>query len=308
MKISSKEFKKYLGNTLPPLLKKKIQTSNLLYNYLNKKEYNNYLQKIIESLIETNIKKSGKEYKNKWEKGWSQHYYKFKKSNKLLDLIPKYLFKEKVSRIGNNLVKVKSKYFNYKILNLITSYIFEKYLKKEKNVVEFGCGTGHNLLNLNSYNNKAKLYGLDWASSSQKILKLISIKRPNIQGYNFDYFNPKFNKDLNLSIRGGGWVCYTVASLEQIGKNFKKYVNFLRKKKPKLVINIEPINELMDKTLILDYLCVKYCQKRNYLEGYFSYLKILEKKKIIKFIELKKSHFGSLYINGYSILVYKFIK
>jgi hypothetical protein len=82
-----------------------------------------------------------------------------------------------------------------------------------------------------------------------------------------------------------------VASLEQIGKNFKKYVNFLRKKKPKLVINIEPINELMDKTLILDYLCVKYCQKRNYLEGYFSYLKILEKKKNYKIYRIKKITF-----------------
>lgn len=96
--------------------------------------------------------------------------------------------------------------------------------------------------------------------------------------------------------------------MEQIGVNFKKYVNFLIKNKPKLVINIEPINELMDKTLILDYLSVKYSQKRNYLEGYYSYLKTLEKKKSIKIIEVKKSHFGSLYINGYSIIVWKFIE
>jgi hypothetical protein len=306
MKINSKEFKKYLGNKLPLLLKKKIQKSNLIYNYLSIKEYNKYLQKIIKSLIEKNIKKSGKEYKNKWEAGWNENYYKFKKSNNFLDLVPKYFFKEKVSRIGNELIKTKSKYFDYKILNLITSYIFEKYLKKEKKIVELGCGTGHNLLNLKSYNSKAKLYGLDWASSSQKILKLISIKHPDIQGYNFDYFNPKFNNNLNLS--KNEWCCYTVASLEQIGDNFKKYVNFLIKNKPKLVINIEPINELMDETLILDYLSVKYSQKRNYLSGYFSYLKTLEKKKIIKFIEIKKSHFGSLYINGYSIIVWKIIK
>lgn len=308
MKISSTEFKKYLGNKLPPLLKKKIKKNTLNYNYLNKKEYNYYLQKIIKSLIEINIKKSGKNYKNKWEKGWNENYYKFRKSNKFLDLIPKYFFKNKVSRIGNNLIKTKSKYFDYKILNLITSYIFEKYLKNEEKIVEFGCGTGHNLINLNSYNSKAKLYGLDWSSSSQKILKLISIKHPNIQGYKFNFFNPKFNKSLNLSKK---WCCFTVASLEQIGNNFKKYINFLIKQKPKLVINIEPINELTgggDKTHILDYLSVKYSQKRNYLEGYFSYLKKLEKKKFIKFIEVKKSHFGSLYINGYSIIVWKFIK
>ena len=131
MKINSKEFKKYLGNTLPPLLKKKIKQSNLVYNYLNQKENNKYLQKIISSLVEKKIKKSGKKYKNKWEKGWYENYYKFKKSNNFLDLIPKYFFKEKISRIGNDLIKTKSKYFDYKILYLITSYIFEKYLKDE---------------------------------------------------------------------------------------------------------------------------------------------------------------------------------
>jgi hypothetical protein len=136
-------------------------------------------------------------------------------------------------------------------------------------------------------------------------LKLISIKNPNIQGYKFDYFNPKFNKNLNLSKKK--YCCFTVASLEQIGKHFKKYVNFLIKNEPKLVINIEPINELMDETLILNYLSIKYSQKKNYLEGYFSYLKYLEKKKFIKIIEVKKSHFGSLYINGYSIVVWKII-
>jgi len=306
MKINIREFKKYLGKTLPPMLIKKIRQSNLVYNYLNKNQYNKYFQKIIKSLIENNIKKSGKEYKNKWEKGWYENYYKFKKSNNFYDLIPKYFFKERVSRIGDNLIKSKSKYFDYKILSLITSYIFEKYFKNEKNIIEFGCGTGHNLLNLNSYNNKAELHGLDWVSSSQKILKLISAKYTNIQGHKFDYFNPKFNDSLKL--QKNKWCCYTVASLEQIGDNFIKYVNFLKKNKPKLVINIEPINELMNQDLILDYLSVKYSQKRNYLEGYFSYLKILEKKKIIKFLEIKKSHFGSLYISGYSILAWKFLK
>ncbi len=35
MKINTKEFKKSLGKTLPPLLKNEIQKSNFIYNYLN---------------------------------------------------------------------------------------------------------------------------------------------------------------------------------------------------------------------------------------------------------------------------------
>lgn len=306
MIINNNEFKKFLGNKLPPLLKKKIKKFNLHYNYLNIEENNKFILKIVKLIIEKNIKKSGKLYKRKWNKGWYENYFKYKKSNKKSDLIPQYFFKEKISRIGNNLIKPQSKYFDYKILNLITSYIFEKYLKNEKNIIEFGCGTGHNLLNLNTYAKIAKIYGLDWALSSKKILNLISTKHPNIRGYKFDYFNPKFNKKLNMP--QNSWTCYSVASMEQIGKNFKKFINFLRKNKPKLIINIEPINELLNENLILDYLSIKYSQKRNYLDNFFSYLKNLQKKKYIKFLEIKKSHFGSLYINGYSILVWKFIK
>ena len=84
MKINNKEFKKYLGSTLTPSLIKKIRQENLSYNYLNKKEYNKYFKKIITSLIKKNIKKSGKQYKNKWEKGWYENYYKFKKTYNIL--------------------------------------------------------------------------------------------------------------------------------------------------------------------------------------------------------------------------------
>ena len=64
----------------------------------------------------------------------------------------------------------------------------------------------------------------------------------------------------------------------------------------------------MSQDKILDYLSVKYSKKRNYLDNYYNYLKKLEKNKIIKIIEVKKSYFGSFYINGYSIIVWKFIK
>jgi len=63
----------------------------------------------------------------------------------------------------------------------------------------------------------------------------------------------------------------------------------------------------MSQDKILDYLSVKYSLNRNYLNNYYYYLKKLEEKKIIKILEVKKSHFGSLYINGYSIIVWKFL-
>lgn len=304
MKITYKDFNKFFKREPSNYFKKEIK--DLDYYYLNQEDEKKKILEIIKIVIEKNIKKSGKGYKKKWDSGWNENFNLFKKSKKIKDLIPRYFFKNKIARIGNKLIKTKSKYFDYKILRLITLYIFLKYLKKESNIIEFGCGTGHNLIALSKINKTALIYGLDWAHTSQKILKIISKKYKNISGHNFNYFNPKLNNLIN--VKKNDWSCFTVASLEQLGNNFIKFLNFLKKQKPKIIINIEPINELMSKDKILDYLSVIYSKKRNYLDNYYNYLKKLEKNKIIKIIEVKKSHFGSFYINGYSIIVWKFIK
>lgn len=304
MKIRPEDFKKYFKNEPSNHFKKEIK--DLEYHFLSQEDEKKKILEIIKTIIEKNIKKSGKEYKKKWDSGWNENFNLFKKSKKIKDLIPKYFFKNKISRIGNKLIKTKSKNFDYKILRLITLHVFLKHLKKETNIVEFGCGTGHNLIALSKINKAAKIYGLDWAKSSQKILKIISQKYKTISGHRFNYFNPKLDNAINL--KKNNWSCFTVASLEQLGNDFLKFINFLKNHKPKIIINIEPINELMSKDKILDYLSVKYSKKRNYLENYYNYLKKLEKNKIIKIIEVKKSHFGSFFINGYSIIVWKFIK
>ena len=72
-----------------------------------------------------------------------------------------------------------------------------------------------------------------------------------------------------------------------------------------MVVNLEPIAELLDKNNELENLSIKYFLKRNYLKDYLNYLKKMEKKKKIKIIKTRKSYFGSLYINGYSLVVWK---
>lgn len=302
MHITIKDFKNFTKEEPSNLIKKKLK--NLKYSEISQKKKDKLILDIIKTIFERKIPKSGKDYKNNWEKGWSENLKNYKKSGKEFDLIPKYFFKSKIARLGNKLVISKSKLYDFKVLRIITSYIYEKYFKNEKNIVEFGCGTGHNLISLSKINSKANLLGLDWSKSSQEIFKIINKKNKLISGYPFDYFNPKFDNRIKLTKRE--WSCFTVASLEQIGTNFKKFINFLKLTKPKFIINIEPINELMAKDEILDFLSVQYSLNRNYLNNFYNHLKYLEKKKIIQIMDVKKSYFGSQYINGYSIIVWKF--
>lgn len=86
----------------------------------------------------------------------------------------------------------------------------------------------------------------------------------------------------------------TVASLEQTYDNYVKFVDFILQAKPKIVINIEPMGEFLDSENLLDNLSLKYFAKRNYLTGYFDYLKSLEKKGEIIIHDARRS-FGLIF-------------
>ena len=72
------------------------------------------------------------------------------------------------------------------------SDIFEKYAFDAKNIYEFGCGPAYHLLQAREFNANCKLYGLDWAASSQKIISEIRNLQleKNIFGSKFNYFEP----------------------------------------------------------------------------------------------------------------------
>ena len=130
MRITTNQFQKFIKNKTPYFLKKKFKRLN--YKLLNKKEEKIKILEIIKTINKSLINKSGKSYKKNWNNGWNENYLLYKKSRKDSDLIPKYFFKNKFSRIGDNLIKTFSKNFDFNILELITSYLFFKYLKNEK--------------------------------------------------------------------------------------------------------------------------------------------------------------------------------
>ena len=255
---------------------------------LTKKEEEETLIKIIDTLLDPSLPYSGKHRLKQWEKGWGQNLEEG-------GLCPHYFGKYPVNRLNGKFVMAVSPDYERQKLYEILGSIFKKYLRKAKDIYEFGCGTGHNIIQTLRYNPDAKRIGLDWARSSQKILEEM-----NIENHNFDFFKP--NHKIKLAKDSA---VYTVAALEQTGKDYKKFVSYLLKNKPAICIHIEPIAELLDKTKLLDYLSIKYFEKRKYLNGFLDYLRKLEKEKKIKIIEAKRSGVGSMFIEGYSIIVWK---
>jgi hypothetical protein len=257
------------------------------YKLIGKKEEESVIIHILETLLDNSVPFSGAHRHKQWEKGWGENL-------ETGNMLPKYFGKYPVQRLNGKFVKGKGKNYEVDMLYTLVDKLAKKYLSKAKDVYEFGCGTGHNLWRIKEINPKAKLHGFDWAKSSNKIVTSMGF-----DGQNFDYFKPS-----NIKLEKDAAV-YTVASLEQVGDKFKPFVSYLLKNKPSVVVHIEPMPELLDSTKLIDYLSIKYMHKRKYLRGFPDYLEELEKKGKIKILEKRRSGIGSLFIDGYSIIVWK---
>jgi hypothetical protein len=301
-KITAATLQKAWKDKITPFVKSKIKAANLEYRDVTKDERDEAIRLAIDFLLTDFVPFAGKHYFDKWEKGWGENLAEFAKKHNINALVPKYFGKYPINRLLGDFIIPKSRSYEIKILAILEYWIFEKYLKNFPTVYEFGCGTGHNLLRLREVNKGAELWGLDWATASQKLIAGVAktLGDEKLKAHRFDFFSP----DHNFKLDTNGAI-FTIAALEQTGDQYKETVNYLLKNKPSLCVHIEPTKETLDEKKLLDYLSIKYFKKRNYLDGFIDHLKSLEKQKKVKIIEIKRSYIGSFYIDGYSIVIWK---
>ena len=98
---------------------------------------------------------------------------------------------------------------------------------------------------------------------------------------------------------------FTIGAIEQLASNFEAFLQFLLKNRPLLCVHVEPTIELYDKDNLVDYLAIKFHKKRGYTENFLTRLKKLEKEGEIEILKVKRLFFGSLYMEGYSLFIWR---
>lgn len=301
-RLQLSEFEAIFGEKLSPYVADRIKQYSFEYDEFSDFERDELLNLIINTLLDPNTVKSGPHRKDNWESGWGENLDGISEDQANIEsIIPKYFNKYGAIRWKGRFIKPLSEKFEYQSLGVILDWLFDKYFRDVDYIYEFGCGPAYNLLRARKVNKDAQLWGLDWANSSQGIIKKIVENGidSHIKGHNFDYFNP----DLNFSVKENS-VVYTVASLEQVGDKWTKFIDYIIDKKPKLCIHVEPIAEMLDEDILIDNLSIRYFKKRGYLEGFLDGLKKLESEGKLKIHDTKRTHIGSLFIEGYSVVIW----
>ncbi len=301
IRLEPSDFRGLLEKNLSPFVASRIRKYKFAYSTFSSEERDGLLKKVVATLVDPFLVFSGKHRLAQWEKGWGQNLQEFSAEKGKDSIIPRYFGKYPVVRLHQEWIRPESKDFEYNMLGVILDWLFDKYLRRAGTAYEFGCGTGHNLMRLRGINPTAKLWGLDWATSSQRLIKRYAAKQKDkkLFAHRFDYFSP--DKAFKLDPDS---VVYTVASLEQIGDKHEKFIQYLLDQKPKLCVHVEPIAELLDENNLLDYLSIEYFKKRKYLRGFLTRLQELEKQGKLKIERAQRTRIGSFFIEGYSVIVW----
>jgi len=299
--VTLEDFQEILDDSLEQNLKERIANLNLEYIDLSDEEWKER-EMWIQNLIDNpKTDASGEHRLAVWEKGWGANLEALK-ANQSNSLVPGYFEKQQdYVAWRNRLVRPITPNFSYHILGINVRWLLQKYGRSAKAIYEFGCGTGHHLIQAREINPTASLYGLDWAEASQGIIKEMVEKGmlSNASGKRFDFFNP----DYGIKIEPGSMV-YTIAALEQVGTKHGKFIEYLLKSKPEICCHIEPIPEALDPSNPLDRWSVAYYEKRNYLSGFLDGLKELEKNGVLKIEKVRRTYVGNFF-EGYTLIVWR---
>lgn len=282
-----------------------INGIDLRYSIIKGFEYEQLILQILKKIDEDNQIVGDPSRKKVWNDGWKENLDEFINSNYNLEkLVPKFI--KPWQEIRYNMVYIRSKNPNIELdyYRIFRQWLFKKYFTEYDNIYEFGCGTGFNLVSLAQLFPNKKLYGSDFVTSSIDILNKISENyKFNIDGFHFDMINPDFNVKLEKNS-----AIFTIGSIEQLAGKFEQFIKYLLEQKISLAIHVEPIIELYHDDNLADYLAKKFQSKRGYTNSFLPYLKKLESNNVINLLKVKRLYFGSLYMEGYNLVIWKPVK
>ena len=303
--VSVEDFAQSFGTTvdeIPDDCRELISTANFQYSILQGSERDNVILEVLKKIESDTQVIGATERKGVWEKGWQENLDAFVESGcDLKELVPKFVRAGQVIRLNGNYVVPENKNFELDYYRILRRWLFRKFLSPYKNIYEFGCGTGFNLVEMASIYPEKVLHGLDFVQSSVDLVnKLPEGCNGNISGHLFDMIHPdeSFVLDEDSAV-------FTIGAIEQLASRFESFLQFLLARGPRLCLHVEPTIELYDESLLFDYLAAKFHKKRGYTQGLLTRLRDLEKQNKVEILMVNRPFFGSLFMEGYSCIVWR---
>jgi hypothetical protein len=304
-KVTLQDFIESFGadeNSMPPDCVDLIARSDFSYEILEGVKRDNVILEVLKKLESDRQVIGAKERQEVWNNGWNENLQDFISSGyDLQKLVPKFIRPGKIVRYKQNYISPANPNFELDYYSVFRKWLFTRYFKEFNNIYEFGCGTGFNLVALAQQYPDKNLYGTDFVKSSVDLVNAIAkAHNMKLNGAIFDMINPTQSFRLKESS-----LIFTIGSIEQLASKFQNFLQYLLDNSPALCVHVEPIVELYDEYNLLDYLGIKFYKKRGYSQGFLPKLQELEDNAKIQLLKVKRLYFGSLFLEGYNLIIWR---
>lgn len=233
--------------------------------------------------------------KDRWIKGWQENLDDFNVTNDVNALLPKWIKPNMPIRYFGDFIFPEDDEYHRKFYEKIRAEFFEEWFCDFEHIFEFGSGSGYNLAALKKTFPSSNIHGLDWVQPSIDIANMLECT-----GHIFDFFTP----DYSLNIPANS-IFLTIGGLEQTGKKWAKFLQFMLDKKPARICHLEPIYEFYDPTSLVDYTAMQLHERRGFCMGYLPALENLEQEGHIRILQKQRTNIGNKTLEGYSKIVWE---
>lgn len=304
-RLGVEDFAKLFGTdaaTIGPHLRTRIESGDFRYVELDREPRDYVAVEVLRQIDSGDLSHAGETGIGRWEKGWGENRDKFFESGfDLSALVPRYIRPLQPIRLNRRYVMPYDANFELNWYDIFRQWLFETRLAPFNAIFEFGCGSGFNLAALAKIFPKKKYAGFDWARPSRDIVDGMAKHFGwDMAGHVFDFFNP----DESVTVPSN-CAFLTIGALEQTGDRWGAFLDFVMRKRPALVCHVEPIVEWYKDASLEDYAAIRFHQARRYWTGYPDRIVELARTGKAEILVQKRSDFGSLFIEGYSQLIWR---
>lgn len=261
------------------------------------------LEKEVDGFIRADgVERAGPKRREAWERGWQENLEALLAGGELeASTMPRYFRSNPWHRVEGRLAYFEDPFAEYKALAALRKPLFQSLLADCKEIVEFGCGSGQNLREMALLLPGRRLRGYDWVEPSRKLADELGQRLGiDLRGGLFDMERP--DRGVKLGRRTG---VLTYHAFEQLGDRFGPMLDYLVEQGPRVVVQVEPVEENYDRSRPLDRLALAYHRHRGYLAGYLTELRRRARLGGIEILASFRVPFGSRFHEANGVIVWR---
>jgi SAM-dependent methyltransferase len=303
--VTLADFAESFGITvedMPERCREMIAYGNFRYRKAEGQKRDRIILEVLKKIAADRQVVGASERKDVWNAGWEESYEGFVRSGyDLARLVPRFIRPGQPIRWRQEYIIPENEWFELDYFAVLREWLFETYCADANAIYEFGCGTGFNLAALAQRYPDKEFHGFDFVPPAKKMLDAMAgVYGWRMQGHMFDMTAP----DARIEFRDNSRLL-TFGALEQLAGRIEAFFDFVLKRSPSLCVHVEPVIDLYDEDNLIDFLAASFHRKRGYTANLLGLLKDLESRGKIELLKVKRSFFGSLFMEGYTCLVWR---